>query len=127
MAYSEFSVQKNVLSVAMSSVAVGSNANLVLTMGYIDAWNGNSNLCSTSNTENYPSITMTMKAQTSFARIVLIPPVCIGGGPPACTGAFEQSLDVYLDNYDGSSTLCGSSLPSIFTKFEFTCGGASGY
>jgi len=119
LAYSEFSVQKNVLSVVMSSVAVGSNANLVLTMRYIDAWNGNSNLCATSNTENYPSITMTMKAQTSLARIVLVPPIS--------TGAFEQSLDVYLDNYDGSSTLCGSSLPSIYTNFEFTCSGASGY
>ena len=119
LSYSEFTVQQNALSVVMSSVAVGSNANLVLTMGYIDAWNGNSNLCSTSNTEDYPSITMTMKAQTPLARIVLVPPVC--------TGAFEQSLDVHLYRYDGTSTFCGSSLTSIFTKFEFTCGGASGY
>jgi hypothetical protein len=119
LAYSEFSVQKNVLSVTMSSIAAGSSQNLVLTMGYIDAWNGNTNLCSTTNTEDYPSITMRMKAQTVLNRIVLVPPVC--------TGAFEQSVDVFLINYDTTSTLCGNSLPSIYTNFEFNCGGTAGY
>jgi len=112
----------------MSSVASGSSADLVLRTEYIDAYIGSTTLCSTSNTENYPSITMTMKAQTSLSRIVLVPPICIGVGsyPSVCAGA-EQSLDVYLDNYDGTSTLCGSSLLSIYTNFEFTCGVASGY
>ena len=37
-------------------------------------------------------------------------------------------MDVFLDNYDGTKVLCGTSLPSILTKFEFDCGsGASGY
>ena len=37
-------------------------------------------------------------------------------------------MDVFLDNYDGTQQHCGTSLPSIRTKFEFDCGsGASGY
>jgi hypothetical protein len=88
-------------------------------MGYIDAWNGTIALCSTTTTQDYPSISITFNAQTKINRIVLIPPVC--------NGATEQIVDVYLDNYSGTSTLCGSSLPSIFTTFDFTCGGASGY
>jgi len=104
----------------MSSVAAGSNADLVLTMGYIDAWNGQSNLCATSNSVDNPIITIKMKAQTVLTKIVLVPPVC--------AGAFEQSVDVFLDNYDGTKTPClGNSLSSIFTNFEFSCAGASGY
>ena len=37
-------------------------------------------------------------------------------------------MDVLLDKYDGTQQHCGTSLPSILTKFEFDCGsGASGY
>ena len=88
MAFSEFSVQKNVLSVAMSSVATGSTALNVLRMGYIDAWNGANTLCSTTNTENYPFITMQLKAQTVISKIVLIPPICYT--------SFNQEVDVFL-------------------------------
>jgi hypothetical protein len=80
-AYSEFTIQMNAKLVVMSTVAAGSSPNFVLTMGYIDAFNGNSNLCSTTNTENYPSVTITMKAQTLIRKIVLV--------PPTCNGAFE--------------------------------------
>ena len=119
LAYSEFSVQKNVLSVAMSSVDPASNEMLVLTMGYIDSWNGNTNLCATTNTEDYPYITMRFKAQTVISKIVLVPPVC--------TGRFNQEVDVFLDKYDLTTYNCGSTTPSIFTNFEFNCNGASGY
>ena len=62
LAYSEYSVQKNVLSVAMSSVAAGSNKDNVLKMGYIDAWNGTSTACATTNSEINSYISMRFKA-----------------------------------------------------------------
>ena len=34
---------------------------------------------------------------------------------------------MFLDNYDGTSLSCGTSLPSIFTKFEFDCSAKKGY
>ena len=62
MAYSEFAVQKNVISIDMSSIAAGSDKIHVLRMGYIDAWNGQISLCSTTNTEDYPFIKLRFKA-----------------------------------------------------------------
>jgi hypothetical protein len=59
----------------MSSVASGSSANFVLTMGYIDAWNGAVTACSTTNIEDYPSVIITMKAQTAINAVVLVPPI----------------------------------------------------
>ena len=78
MAFSEFSVQKNVFSVDMSSIAAGSNKLNVLRMGYIDAWNGTSSLCATTNAENNPFIKLRFKAQTKISKVVLVPPVCTG-------------------------------------------------
>ena len=96
----------------MSSTAAGSSASFVLTMGYIDAWNGNTNLCATTNSEDYPSVTITMKAQTLINQVVLVPPIE--------NGAFEQLVEVYIDSYAGSPVKCGTdSSPSIFTNFEF--------
>ena len=96
----------------MSSTAAGSSASFVLTMGYIDAWNGNTNLCATTNSEDYPSVTITLKAQTLINQVVLLPPIEIG--------AFEQLVEVFIDSYTGSPVRCGTdSSPSIFTNFEF--------
>ena len=104
----------------MSSTAAGSSASFVLTMGYIDAWNGNTNLCATTNSEDYPSVTITMKAQTLINQVVLVPPIE--------HGAFEQLVEVYIDSYSGGSVKCGTdSLPSIFTNFEFSCPSTLGY
>ena len=104
----------------MSSTAAGSSASFVLTMGYIDAWNGNTNLCATTNSENYPSVTITMKAQTLINQVVLVPPIE--------HGAFEQLVEVYIDSYSGGPVKCGTdSSPSIFTNFEFSCPSTLGY
>jgi hypothetical protein len=65
-----------------------------------------------------------MRAQSNFAKIVLIPP---GGGHDVSTSLFfNQQVAVYIDNYDGSSFLCGTST-SIFSNFEFDCSLAKGY
>ena len=81
-------------------------------MRYIDAWNGNTNLCATTNSEDYPFVTITMKAQTLINQVVLVPPIEIG--------AFEQLVEVYIDSYTGSPVKCGTdSSPSIFKNFEF--------
>ena len=39
---------------------------------------------------------------------------------------FEQNVAVYLDNYDGTSFLCGTS-SSILTNYEFDCSDKKGY
>ena len=107
----------------MSSIDPDSSSIYVTKLTTIDAYQGRKAKCLTTLSEIKPKISIRMRAQTNIKRIVLIPPV--GGGPagPSTDPVFNQQLAVYLDNYDGTSHLCGSST-SIFTSFEFDCGSA---
>ena len=72
----------------MSSVAAGSDKMNVLKMGYIDAWNGTSAACATTDSSTGHTIDLIYKAQTPISKVVLVPPIC--------TGMFNQELEVWL-------------------------------
>lgn len=75
LAFEDFTVQQNAKGVTMSSVATGSSGSNALRMSYIANHFGNQTLCSTTQVENYPSISVTMKAQAKLS-IVLVPQTC---------------------------------------------------
>jgi len=80
--------------------------------------------CATTKSELQPEIKIRLRAQSNIAKVVLVPP--IGGNLVDSALFFNQQVAVYLDNYDGSSFLCGTST-SIFTNFEFDCNNNKGY
>lgn len=75
MAFSQFLIQQNTLSVTMSSIAPGSRASNLLITKFIDAYNGIVSKCSFTNTENNPWISIMMKSSTPIDKIVLLPPL----------------------------------------------------
>jgi len=78
IAYTEYAVQHNAISVITSSIDPMSSSSFVLRMSSIDATWGGTGSCTFTDSELEPKLSIRLKAQTFFPKIVLVPPLYHG-------------------------------------------------